>query len=385
MAERVAIVSVAQTKFQRCANKERVQDLVWSVVKQVLDETGLNFNEGMGIDNAITCSDDFYDARTISDGGITDYVGGHMRCEEKVSSDSLQAVQFAWAGILSGHYDITLVTAHAKESQAQSRNLITNAAFDPIYNRLLGIDYVQAAAFQARSYMMKTGAKRKDFAKVVVKSRKAAAKNPFAQETEKLTINDVLEAKMIADPLSELDIYPVSDGAVAMILATESKAKQITDNPVWILGGGCCYDGFYLGERDLTQCDALEKAAAKAYEMAGITRPVNQLQVAEISAYFSYQEPLWYEGLKFCPRGKGLDFLLGGATEVDGKLPVNPSGGVLAGNPMMVGGIARAAECYLQLTGKAGKHQVKESRKAIAHGTSGPAGLLQSVMIFGKD
>ncbi len=385
MRERVAIVSVAQTKFKRKADKARVQDLVWEVVKPVMRRTGLEFIEGMGVDNTVSCSDDIFDARTISDGAITDYVGAHMRSEEKVAMDSLQAVFYAYAGILSGHYDITLVVAHSKESQGKSRNLITNAAFDPIYNRTLGIDYLQAAALQARAYMDYTGADRNDMARAVVKARKNAAKNPYAQETGGLNVTDVTKAKMVSDPLGELDIYPVSDGAVAMILATESKAVKLTDKPVWIKGAGCCYDEFYLGERNLADSEALREAAGQAYETAGINRPKQQLDVAEISAYYSYQEPLWSEGLSLCGRKKGVELLKSSESGPKGRIPVNPSGGPLAGNPMMVGGIARAAECYLQLTGNAGKRQVKDAKRALAHGTGGPAGMFQSVMIFGTD
>lgn len=385
MRERVAIVAAAQTKFEPHKDKQRMQEIVWEVVSHVVKQTGLHFEEEMGIDNAVTCSDDFFDARTISDGAITDVVGSHMRSEEKVSMDSLMAVYYAWAGILSGHYDITLVVAHSKESQAMSRNLITNAAFDPIYQRPLGIDYLQACALQARAYMNSYKISKEIFAKVVVKSRQNASKNPFAQEKKKVTCDQVLKSPMVADPLSKLDIYPVSDGACAMILATESKAKLITDKPVWILGGGCCYDNFYLGDRNLARSDALRKAAGRAYQMAGIKQPSRQLSLAEISAYYSYQEPLWCEGLGLCPDGKGGIFTESGESSLDGKMPVNPSGGPLTGNPQMVGGIVRAAECFLQLRGEAGKRQVKNAKRALAHGTIGPAGQFHAVMIFGVE
>lgn len=385
MRERVAIVAAAQTKFEPRKDKQRMQELVWEVVSQVVKQTGLHFEEDMGIDNAVTCSDDFFDARTISDCGITDVVGAHMRSEEKVAMDSLMAVYYAWAGILSGSYDITLVVAHSKESQAISRNLITNAAFDPIYQRPLGIDYLQACALQARAYMNASKISRETLAKVVVKSRQNASRNPFAQEKKKVTCEQVLNSPMVADPLSQLDIYPISDGAAAMILATESKAKLITDKPVWILGGGCCYDNFYLGDRNLAESEALKKAAGRAYQMAGIKQPSRQLSLAEISAYYSYQEPLWCEGLGLCPEGKGGKFVESGESALDGKLPVNPSGGPLAGNPQMVGGIVRAVECFLQLRGEAGKRQVKNAKRALAHGTIGPAGQFHAVMVFGVD
>jgi acetyl-CoA C-acetyltransferase len=193
---------------------------------------------------------------------------------------------------------------------------------------------------------------RETLAKVVVKSRQNASRNPFAQEKKKVTCEQVLNSPMVADPLSKLDIYPISDGAAAMILATESKAKLITDKPVWILGGGCCYDNFYLGDRNLAESEALKKAGRRAYQMAGIKQPSRQLSLAEISAYYSYQEPLWCEGLGLCPDGKGGKFVESGESALDGKLPVNPSGGPLAGNPQMVGGIVRAVECSFNLEGK---------------------------------
>ncbi|MCX5999103.1 MAG: thiolase family protein, partial [Chloroflexi bacterium] len=170
----------------------------------------------------------------------------------------------------------------------------------------------------------------------------------------------------------------------AMIIAREDKAKKLTNKPVWILGASNCYETHYLGDRDLADCDALVSAASKAYKMAGITDPSKEIDVAEISEEYSYQELLWTEGLGFCGRGEGGKLIDSGATRMGGRLPVNPSGGVLSGVPTVVAGMARVAEAVLQLRGEAGARQVPGAKTALAHGVTGICGALQCVMVLGS-
>ena len=126
------------------------------------------------------------------------------------------------------------------------------------------------------------------------------------------------------------------------------------------------------------------KAAQKAYSMANIGNPVKELDVAEISTEYSYQEPLWLEGLGFCDRGEGGRLVESGTVKMSGRLPLNPSGGVLAGNPNGVAGMARVIEATLQLRGEAGDRQVKGAKVALAHGYTGMCGQHQAVMILGN-
>jgi acetyl-CoA C-acetyltransferase len=169
-----------------------------------------------------------------------------------------------------------------------------------------------------------------------------------------------------------------------MILTGEERAKKLTRKPVWILGASSCYETHYLGDRDLAECDALAKAAQKAYSMASIRNPMKEIDVAEISEEYSYQEPLWLEGLGFCGCGEGGKLVDSGVTSINGKLPVNPSGGVLSGNPICVAGMARVAEAVLQLRGEAGDHQIKNAQVALAHGITGVCGQHHGVMILGS-
>ncbi|MBM3133011.1 MAG: thiolase family protein [Chloroflexi bacterium] len=380
MTERVGIVAVAQTKYHpnRCEVNE--EELAWEAVKPLLQETGIALSE---IHSAVSCSQDFWDGRTISNMNIQHVVGAHMRHEDKVCEDGINAVYAAMAQILSGHHEMVIVVAHMKESQGD-KSLIENAAFDPATMRQLGLDFTSAAALQAKRYMYKYGIKPEQCAKVAVQNRANAKNNPYAQEPRDITVEDVLGSKMVVSPLRLLDTKPISDGACAMILASEKKAQKLTKKPVWILGISNCYETHYLGDRELADCDALVAAANKAYKKAGIRNPLRQIDVAEISAEYSYQELLWMEGLGFCGRGEGGKLMDSGITRMGGKLPVNPSGGVLPGNPNGVAGLARVAECVLQLRGEAGARQVKGAKLALAHGYTGICGQHQGVMILGN-
>lgn len=380
MAERVGICAVAQTKYSPDRGDVHEGELAFEAIKQVLEETGLTLSD---IDSAVSCSQDFWDGRTISNMNIQPFVGAHLGHEDKVAEDGINAVYCGMGQVLSGHPKIVLVVAHMKESQAE-RSLIENAAFDPIFMRQLGLDFLSAAALQAKRYMYKYGVTAEQCAKVAVKNRGNARNNPFAQETMDLTVEDVLASRMMAAPIRELDMKPISDGACAMILALEKRAKKISKKPIWILGASNCYEAHYLGDRDLADCDALTRAAQKAYSMAGIQSPSREIDVAEISEEFTYQELLWTEGLGFCGRGEGGRLIDSGTTDMNGELPVNPSGGMLSGNPNGVAGMARVAEAVLQLRGEAGDRQVDGARIALAHGVTGICGQHQAVMILGN-
>lgn len=382
MADRVGIVAVAQTKYQPKREDVNTGELVWETIEQVLNETGLRFatdDDRSGIRSTMTCSQDFWDGVTISSMGVMSFVGGHHETEDKIAEDSLNALFGAYAQIVSGHFDMVLVSAHCKESMSD-RSMIESTAFDPVLMRPLGLDFLIAAALQARRYMHRYGVTVEQFARVAVKNRRNGYNNPFAQEPMDITVDDVLRSKMLVDPIHELDTKPISDGSIAMILAREDRAKKLTSKPVWITGVSNCYETHLLGDRDLAECDALVAAARRAYKMAGITDPAREMQVAEIADEYSYQELLWMEGLGLCDRGEAGKLIDAGVTELGGRLPVNTFGGMLAGNPGVVAGMARVAGAVQQLRGEAGKSQVDGATAAVAHGTTGFCGSHHCVM-----
>jgi len=352
--------------------------MCFDVVEPILKATGVDFNEKTGIRSIITNSDDIFDARTISDNAVTDAVGAHYRSEEKIAMNGINALGYGMACILSGHDDIVLIVGHCKESQAESRNMVTNLAFDPFFLRPVGLDFENAAALQARAYMEKSGVTDKHLANVVVNSRKKAAKNPVAILKDQITEDQVCNSPFLCDPIRELHAYPISDGAVALLLAADSRVKEFTDKPVWLTGYSNCMDNYFPGERDLTANFSLKKACAKAFSMAGVSKPA-EFDVVEVSDAYAYQLPLWMEGIGIAEEGKGGAWIDSGALDSN---KINSSGGMLSGIPYMISGLATTAEAVLQLRNEAGDRQVKGAKKALAHGLTGPAGQHQGVLVL---
>jgi acetyl-CoA C-acetyltransferase len=378
MARRVGICAVAQTPYKRDNWEQRFQGMALDVLESLLSQTGLDFS-AKGIGMSISVSDDIFDARTISDNAMTDVLGAHFGCEEKVAQEGAQAIYYGLAAIQSGHTDVVLVLGHCKESQGASRNQVTHLAFDPFYTRPVGLDFLAAAGLQARAYCEKSGITEQALAKIVVRSRIQAARNLYTPEVTAVTLDEVLKSALMADPIRQLHAYPVSDGAIGMILAAEDRARELTDTPVWITGVGNCMDSFFLGDRDLTSNFALKSASGRAFRRAGVTDPKAAFDVIEVSDPYAYHLPMWMEGLGICDEGAGGRWLDSGGLD---RFNVNLSGGTLAGNPLIIGGLVRTAEIALQLKGQAGAHQVSTARKGLSHGVMGPAGQFHTVVIL---
>ncbi|MBW2117571.1 MAG: thiolase family protein [Deltaproteobacteria bacterium] len=364
--EKVAIIGVAQTKYMRRSPLSH-DEMAFEVTNGALKDAGLTMDM---IDNTITCTNDFWDGRTISCMTITDATGSSRVPTTNVEGDGTYGLLMGLMRILSGYHNMTLVITQSKGSVGIP-GLITNAAFDPIYERVLGLEAISSSALQARAYMTRYGITEEHCAKVSVKNHKNAKNNPFAQIPLDITVDDVLSSRMLADPLKLLDCSPVSDGACAVILASESFAKRASKKPVWVKGVGHCTDTYHLGDRDLSDVRALESAARKAYQMAGISDPTEEIDLAEIYDAFSYMELMWMEGLGFCGRGQAGDLIDSGATELKGGLPINPSGGVLSAHPVLAAGLARVAEVVIQLRNEAGDRQIEGANVALAHGIEG--------------
>jgi len=376
--KRVAICAVAQHKNEPDLWYRRFQNMLLDVLEDLQGQTGFKYGEG-GVEMIVSTSDDFFDARTISNNGVTDVIGGQYLAEEKMAQEGLNAIGYANAIILSGHKDLVLIMGHCKESQGESRNMITNCGFDPFYGRATGLDYLNAAGLQARAYMKKSGLTDDQMAEIVVRSRQWAAKNLYANAQEAIPAGKVKSSPMLCDPIRQLHAYPVSDGAVGLLLASEERAKEFTDKPVWITGFANCMDTFFFGDRDLTSNFALKNATEKACRKAGIQDLKKAADVVEVMDCYAYQQPMWMEGLGFCGDGEGARFIAEGGP---GKHRVNLSGGTLAGNPLIIAGLYRAAEATLQLQGGAGDRQVPDAKCAVAHSTNGPAGQFHSVLIL---
>lgn len=377
---KVGLVACKMTKQEKKKETSR-EKMIFDLVKSLYDENNISRDD---IDTVVMSSNDFYDGRTISNCFTVDPASAFHKDETKVEEDGLFALAYGVMRILTGVHKTALVVAHSMASQS-NLYIAQKSAFSPLYERVTPwLNEISIAAFQANAYMNKYKVSDETLAKVSVKNLRNASKNPYAfRALSGLTVEDVLDSEPYYLPLRELSCYPLTDGAAAVILAEESLAKKMSENPVWLTGMGYSNDTYYFSERPLSRIDSISDAASQAYKMAGIKNPQEDLDLAEISEFFAHQEMMACESLGLCSEGEAKKLLEEGTTEIEGKIPVNASGGCLAANALCASGLVRAIEAAIQIKGEAGEHQVKKGIKnAVAHGQTGLCAQSNIVMVL---
>ncbi|MCW2600169.1 MAG: acetyl-CoA acetyltransferase [Frankiales bacterium] len=223
-----------------------------------------------------------------------------------------------------------------------------------------------------RGYIRKSGAPLDTGAKVVLKDRLNALKNPYAHlHQDDITLEAIMDSPLLWDPIRYAETCPSSDGAAAMVIGSEAAAAK-SDRPVaWILGTAVRSEPTVGAGRDRINPHAGRDCAAAVYKEAGITDPFREIDCAEIYVPFSWFEPMWLENLGFAEEGTGWKMVQDGTTELKGDLPINMSGGVLSSNPIGASGMIRFLEAANQVRGLAGDHQVDGARKALGHAYGG--------------
>lgn len=346
---RVAIVGIGQTVHAARRTDVAHGELAHEAVSAALEDAGVDLAD---IDGAVTASLDFWDGRTIANMAVSEVVGSYLKPEARVCGDGAGALVYAAARIRSGGMRLGLVVAHCKESEGRPHD-IEAAGFDPFFQRRLDADGDVVAGLAAQRFYATTNASRGDAARAVVDARSAGRSNPYVEQLPEVTVDDVLESDPLATPLRVLDKAPVADGACALVVATEQVADELNVDPVWVVGMAGGNDRFF-SDRDLASTARLEGYVTSAVSTAGWD--VADADLVEYSAQFSYQALAFARAF--------------GAGSADPPA-VNPSGGWLAGNPLVVTGLARTAECVAQLRGTAGERQLPGVRRAIAHGMHG--------------
>ncbi|MDD4857266.1 MAG: thiolase domain-containing protein [Candidatus Krumholzibacteria bacterium] len=357
---KVAIVGAGITKFVRRA-QETGKELSWQASKMALDSCGLTLDDVDMV--TLGTAPDAFDGVHMKGEYLADGAGGcrkpYMRHYVGGGTGVFSPIH-GWFHVASGMADICLVVAEEKMSschphpQGAFLTIFDHTTEQPLKPTLIWI-----FALEMNRYMQAYGLSKADIARVSVKNKGNALDHPSAQVAEKITVEDVLASETLCWPVNRLDISPASDGAAAVVLASERVARRLTDKPVWIDGVGFSIDTAYWGTRDLSYPRYVETAARMAYDMAGIKEPAKEIHIAEPYDPFDYKELHHMEGLMLCPRGEAARLTAEGYTARDGNLPICPSGGALGvGNPIAATGLMKVIEIFLQLRGEAGKRQV---------------------------
>ena len=260
--------------------------------------------------------------------------------------------------VQAGKHKRVLAVAFEKQSEG-------NAQFALGSGRGASLGAGGAFAPFIRSYIHRSRAPEHIGWKVAVKDRQNALKNPYAHlKIEDISIEKVRNSPMMWDPIRFLESCPSSDGACAVIITDEAGARG--RNPAWILGASSRSEPPAFPGRDPVRPEACLQCAKDVYAQAGITRPRQQLDMAELYVPFSWHEPMWLEAHLIAEEGEGWKMTDAGDTEIAGSFPVNCSGGVLSSNPIGASGLLRFAEAANQVRGAAGEHQVEGAKTALA-------------------
>jgi acetyl-CoA C-acetyltransferase len=223
-----------------------------------------------------------------------------------------------------------------------------------------------------RAYIRRSGAPAHIGALVAVKDRRNGALNPYAHlQQGDITLDSVRSSPMLWDPVRYDETCPSSDGACAVVIGDVAAARASRGPVAWIRATAMRTEPTMFSGKDHVNPRAGADCAAALWREAGITRPADEIDVAEIYVPFSWFEPMWLENLGFAEPGQGWRLTEAGETQIGGRLPVNPSGGVLSSNPIGASGLLRFAEAALQVMGKAGAHQVDGARTALGHAYGG--------------
>jgi acetyl-CoA acyltransferase len=395
----VAVVGAGMTRFGKHQDRS-MKDLAREAVEHAVQSAGIEQEaiEAAAVGNAVAglitgqeCIRGQVVLREMGIGGIP------VINTENACASSSTAFHIAWLYVASGMYDTVLAVGMEKLFHPDKKRTFT--AIGSAIDLELGDEFARQMsgeqsggagesrsvfmdyyAHLARQHMARYGTTREQFAQIAAKNHTNGSLNPHAQFQTPRTVADILAAPLIAEPLTRMMCSPIGDGAAAVIVTTTEKARQLTTKPVFVRAS-------IIGSSQEHAPDApgiVTKTAQKAYTMAGISP--NELHVVEVHDATAPAELLVYEELGLCRAGEGGKLIADGVTQLGGRVPVNPSGGLLAkGHPVGATGVAQISEIFWQLRGEAGKRQVAGAKVGLTENGGGVLGgenAVASVHIF---
>ena len=370
MKQRAAVLGTGQTH-----HKAKRQDVSMAgLCREAIDRAMADAQVGWDDIDAVVVgkAPDFFEGVMMPDLFLADALGAVGKPLLRVhtagsvgGSTGVVAASLVQAGV----HDRVLAVAWEKQSES---NAMWALSIPIPFNMPVNAGAGGYFAPHVRSYIRRSGAPDHIGAIVAAKDRRNGAKNPYAHlQQPDMTMEKVQESQMLWDPIRYDETCPSSDGACALVIVDEDTAAA-SPNPAWIHGTVMRSEATTAAERDQVNPQASRDAVAALWKQAGITSPIDEIDAAEIYVPFSWFEPMWLESLGFAEaNGGGWKLSESGATAMDGRLPVNCSGGVLSSNPIGASGMLRFGEAAMQVRGTAGDHQVDGVRKAVGHAYGG--------------
>jgi acetyl-CoA C-acetyltransferase len=371
----VAIIGVGMNKQWGELWEMSLRDVFVEAALAAIDNAGVDHIDSMYVgcmSSGLFCGQEHVGAV------MADYLGQcpvpATRVESACASGGT-AVRAGWMEVASGLSDIVLVGGVEKMTDVggdEATYALATAA-DQEWEAFSGVTFPGLYAMMAVAHMHRYGTTVRQLAAVAAKNHRNGAKNPRSQFPMAVTVDTVLSSVMVADPLHILDCSPITDGAAAAVLCPADQAKKLAKHgaPVKIIGSGQASDTIALHSRsDLTAIESAAKAATTAYMMAG--KKPEQIDLCEVHDCFTIAEIIVTEALGLVEKGKGGPAVEAGETDLGGRIPVNPSGGLKSkGHPVGATGAAQIVEVVEQLRGESGERQVKDAKVGLTQNMGG--------------
>jgi acetyl-CoA C-acetyltransferase len=359
-----AIVGIGQTHHKSRRWDVSLGGLVREAARRALDDAHMDWSDIEAV--VIGKAPDLFEGVMKPELYLTDALGAAGKPMFRVhTAGSVGGTTGIVASHLveTGRHTRVLAVGYQKQSEG-------NAQFALGSGRGASLGAGGAFAPYMRSYIYRSGAPADVGPMVAVKDRLNALKNPYAHlQLKDISVESVKASPMMWDPVHYLESCPSSDGAAAVVFTDQAGGEAAAADgrpPAWILGSAVRSEPGNFPGRDPVRPQGAVDCAEDVYEQAGITRPREQIDCAELYVPFSWYEPMWLEGHLLADEGEGWKMVEDGTTALDGSFPVNMSGGVLSSNPIGASGLLRFAEAAMQVRGTAGEHQVDGAQVAVA-------------------
>jgi acetyl-CoA C-acetyltransferase len=380
--ERAAVLGTGQTHYRAKRQDVSMAGLLREAIDRAMSDAQVGWDD---IDAFVVGkAPDFFEGVMMPELSLADAIGavGKPLLRVHTAGSVGGSTGIVAAGLVqAGVHERVLAVSWEKQSES---NAMWALSIPVPFNMPVNAGAGGYFAPHVRSYIRRSGAPTHVGAIVAAKDRRNGAKNPYAHlQQADMTVEKVQASQMLWDPIRYDETCPSSDGACAIVLGGERAAAAV-ERPAWIHTTAMRTEPTTYAGRDQVNPRAGRDCAAALWKQAGISDPFEEIDAAEIYVPFSWFEPMWLENLGFTPEGEGWKLTEAGETDIGGKLPINPSGGVLSSNPIGASGMIRFAESAMQVMGRAGQHQVDGVRKAVGHAYGGGSQFF-SMWVVGAD
>lgn len=383
--KKVAIIGVGHTKFGNLDDKNLL-DLLCEASLKAIEESNTSDKDFDMIYVASMLAESLNNITGLAS-ALVDRIGCIPAAADHIENGPASggsAIKNGFYAISSGLCDLVLVAGAEKMTHILTPGTVTSAVATITHHtaeHIHGVSLPSLAGMLTRIYMEKYKVPKEWITSIAVKNHKNGTHNPYAQFQKEISLEKAMQSPIIADPLRLYDICPISDGAAALVMCRADIAKQFCDSPVFITGIGQATDTHIVYEReDITTLKALQICSNKAYNMA--KKKPEDIDVAELHDAFTILEAVESEDIGFFKKGEGAKAAFEGLTEIGGKIPINPSGGLKArGHPLGATGIAQVIELFWQLRNEAGKRQVENAKTGITCNFGGFGNNIVSILL----